>query len=357
MYELPTSIAFYGPSDDGLWGQDHIYSAWAAFLNTFLRDWASQHNGVRTENPWEANLFYVPAFTYAYSGNAGPWVSARLNAHLHSVVRYIRAAYPWWERHGGRDHFVWLTNDRGACSLAPHLAPLIKITHWGYSRHNQSFFADVVNKQYGCHNPVKDVVAAPVWHDSAGLAAVHAYHDAVRAARGADPNRTLLLFFAGGSRPDLTYSGGVRQDVAAYLSRLSPAPPDVVYLTNNGTSAYRTLLGTAVFCLTPYGYGWGVRVVIAMTAGCIPLIIQDGVHQPYEDLLPYADFSLRLARTDIPRLLDILRAVPQEERDALRFGMAQHYRSFMWGGDGTAYNATIASLGRRLHNMRADYYR
>ena len=38
-----------------------------------------------------------------------------------------------------------------------------------------------------------------------------------------------------------------------------------------------------------------------------PLLPQDHVAQPYEDLLPYEDFSLRLNNGDLPRLREILR--------------------------------------------------
>jgi hypothetical protein len=42
-------------------GHDPAYIAYKGFISGLLTDWA-----VRTENPWEANLFYVPALTYAY---------------------------------------------------------------------------------------------------------------------------------------------------------------------------------------------------------------------------------------------------------------------------------------------------
>ena len=44
---------------------DEIYSSELLFTEGLLSDW-----GVRTENPWEAALFYVPTFAYWYSGAA-----------------------------------------------------------------------------------------------------------------------------------------------------------------------------------------------------------------------------------------------------------------------------------------------
>lgn len=83
-------------------GHDPTYIAYKGFNSGLLHDWA-----VRTENPWEANLFYVPALTYAYSSNLGDVVE-----HLRRVMAWVRTAHPFFNRTGGRDHFAWLPNDR-----------------------------------------------------------------------------------------------------------------------------------------------------------------------------------------------------------------------------------------------------
>ena len=44
-------------------GVDPMYATEDAFLEPLLTDWA-----VRTENPWEANLFMVPTYAISYSG-------------------------------------------------------------------------------------------------------------------------------------------------------------------------------------------------------------------------------------------------------------------------------------------------
>ena len=43
--------------------------------------------------------------------------------------------------------------------------------------------------------------------------------------------------------------------------------------------------------------GWGWRLSLAMLTQCVPVIIQPNVTQPFEELLPYDDFSLRLQVT------------------------------------------------------------
>jgi hypothetical protein len=83
-------------------GHDPTYIAYKGFMAGLLHDWT-----VRTENPWEANLFYVPALTYAYSSNTGDVVE-----HLRRVMGWVRDAHPFFNRTAGRDHFMWLPNDR-----------------------------------------------------------------------------------------------------------------------------------------------------------------------------------------------------------------------------------------------------
>lgn len=69
-----------------------------------MNDWS-----VRTENPWEANLFFVPALSFAYSSNLGD-----VTVHLQRVMTWVRDQHPFFNRTGGKDHFIWLPNDRCA---------------------------------------------------------------------------------------------------------------------------------------------------------------------------------------------------------------------------------------------------
>jgi hypothetical protein len=56
---------------------------------------------------------------------------------------------------------------------------------------------------------------------------------------------------------------------------------------------YYANLARSVFCLAPTGDGWGRRTTLATMYGCIPVIIQDDVSQPFEEQLPYDKFSIR----------------------------------------------------------------
>ena len=55
----------------------------------------------------------------------------------------------------------------------------------------------------------------------------------------------------------------------------------------------------AKFCLVVSGHGWGIRIVEAMACGCVPVIVEDNVMQPFEDVLPYETFSIRVRSVDL----------------------------------------------------------
>merc|ERR1712032_1416936 len=65
----------------------------------------------------------------------------------------------------------------------------------------------------------------------------------------------------------------------------------------------------AKFCLAPAGDGWGIRMGKSAVLNCLPLIAQPYVMQAFEDVLPYENFSRRIAFEQVPQLLSILRSV------------------------------------------------
>jgi hypothetical protein len=54
----------------------------------------------------------------------------------------------------------------------------------------------------------------------------------------------------------------------------------------------------------------GSRIVQSVVHGCIPIIVQDFMAQPFHELLPYADFSLHVDESEIDALPEILRSIP-----------------------------------------------
>lgn len=55
---------------------------------------------------------------------------------------------------------------------------------------------------------------------------------------------------------------------------------------------------------------------------CALHAVQDNVHQPLEDVLDYTSFSIRMRKTDIPRMMEVLRSISPQQ--------IQAYRQHMW---------------------------
>jgi hypothetical protein len=83
--------------------------------------------------------------------------------------------------------------------------------------------------------------------------------------------------------------------------------------------------------------------------------LQDHVFQPFEDLLRYEDFSIRLPAADIPRIQELLQAVSDDEWKRMHNNLMHVHKVFMWDQayGGLAYNYTIASLRRRAQRLQA----
>ncbi|GAX80858.1 hypothetical protein CEUSTIGMA_g8293.t1 [Chlamydomonas eustigma] len=356
MYELPHSVSSPAVElNDHLTDDAPIYRAYTHFLDQFLKDWA-----VRTEDPWKANLFFIPAFTYSYTSNTG-----NPGPHLIRVIDYINQTHPFYNRQKGKNHFIWLSGDRGSCYAPSLLASVIKFAHFGYSfsqgRQGQPLLdPKPLDPMHGCHHPIRDVITAP--YNDFGYQDAHEVYKQILRDNGHATQRSNLIFFAGGVREgDPSYSGGVRQAVHQMLKAMDEAPglnhSDVVFIDGH-TSRYRELYLTTKFCLAPHGAGFGIRLSMAVVHGCIPVVIQDHVFQPFEDIIPYEEMSVRIAKRDIPDLIPILRAITLDEQRQKRLKLAEHYRAFIWepSHDGLAYNYTLKALHRRLHSMLGELY-
>ena len=61
--------------------------------------------------------------------------------------------------------------------------------------------------------------------------------------------------------------------------------------------------------------------------------------------------------SDVPHMVELLRAYSEEQLAALRLGLARYYRAFIWEREwgGTAYEWTLAGLQRRAYNLDGEY--
>lgn len=81
--------------------------------------------------------------------------------------------------------------------------------------------------------------------------------------------------------------------------------------------------------------------------------MQDDVYQPYEDQLPYHEFSIRLPKASIPDIVPLLSEVTDTEYLQLRAGLAKHWHAFVWD---KAVGGTAVSMSCRPNTCQQPVY-
>jgi len=356
IYDLPPQFNSWLAAHfrrPGRWDQSYLYS-----LDAKLHRWLLR-SPYRTLDPAQADYFLVPAYLslgfYDYEFGLY-WLTSRGNAFLREVMAYVQKTWPHYERRGGADHLLVMTNDKGATFIrgsVPAVRPMTLVTQWGWKRAH-------------IHLPAQDIVVPPMLKvdkllgETPFLDTAPATTDG-GAGAGAAPWRYLLSFIGSVRFHTPGYSMGVRQAVyrrynetAGFFLRDLRGDTDAGKHKQMGPREYLAVMQQSKFCLAPSGMGFSTRMYESIAQGCVPLIIQDepvsntSVDQAFEELLPYRLFSLRLTQADIPRLPEILDAFPADAWHGLRRNLACVWPRVLWlVADNEAPGRQVDAASRR----------
>ncbi|XP_074279187.1 uncharacterized protein LOC141604650 [Silene latifolia] len=316
---------------------EQLYGAQMALYESIL---ASPY---RTLNGDEADFFYVPTLDSCIITRAddSPHLSMQDHKGLRSSIAlefskkaYIHIAhhYPYWNRSSGRDHIWFFSWDEGACYAPKEIWSSIMLVHWGNtnSKHNHSTTAywadnwDTISPErrgnHPCFDPTKDLVV-PAWKRPDEIS-----FRSKLWTRPRDKRKTLFYFNGNlgpayeNGRPEATYSMGIRQAIATEFSSSLTKDgklgrqhqPDVIVTSMRSVNYYEEL-ASSTFCGVFPGDGWSGRMEDSILQGCIPVIVQDGIFLPYENVLNYDSFAVRVGEDEIPNLIKILRGINETE--------------------------------------------
>ena len=92
---------------------------------------------------------------------------------------------------------------------------------------------------------------------------------------------------------------------------------------------YKTLMLTSVFSVAPAGNGLhSFRLAEAIFFGSIPVVVDDQVTLPFCSVLDWRKFSVRIRSVDVPKLPQILRALPPAQVAAMQARLAEVKRKY-----------------------------
>eukprot|EP00850_Spirogloea_muscicola_P023503 SM000362S13790 [mRNA] locus=s362:53583:57514:- [translate_table: standard] len=309
---------------------------------------ASEH---RTSNAEEADYFYVPMMG-ACAQVRSPEDSPRFNMknkhgdlrvwHVADIYQqayeYIRDTYPYWNRHGGKDHIWTFMFDEGACMAPAAVWSSVLLTSWGntgvphngsttaYSLDRWDLIPESLRGNHTCYDPAKDIVL-PAWKPPNPNPGMVKFHTIPRSRL----ERPTLFYFNGNlgsqypwGRPEERYSMGIRQRVAEFFgsvpnkdNRTGLLAEEGVIVSHNRGATYAEDLASSRFCGVFPGDGFSARMEDSILHGCIPVIIQDGIHMAFENFFNYSKFTVRIAEKDIPNLTKILKGYTDDCVDSM----------------------------------------
>ncbi|GMY14183.1 putative glucuronoxylan glucuronosyltransferase f8h [Fagus crenata] len=344
----------YDDKNATLW-TDQLYGAQMALYESML---ASPY---RTLNGEEADFFFVPVLDSCIITRAddAPHLSMQEHMGLRSSLTlefykkaydHIVEQYPYWNRSSGKDHIWFFSWDEGACYAPKEIWNSMMLVHWGNtnSKHNHSttaYWADnwdgIPSTRRGshpCFDPDKDLVL-PAWKRPDIIALSSKLW-----ARSREKRKKALFYFNGNlgpaypkGRPEASYSMGIRQKIAEEFGsspnkegKLGKQHAEDVIVTPLRSANYHEDLASSVFCGVFPGDGWSGRMEDSILQGCIPVVIQDGIFLPYENVLNYESFAVRIREDEIPNLMKILRGFNETEIEYKLANVRKIWQRFLY---------------------------
>ncbi|KAK5813117.1 hypothetical protein PVK06_028563 [Gossypium arboreum] len=274
-----------------------------------------------TKEPEKAHLFYLPyssrqlelALYVRNSHNLRP-----LSKFLRDYVNMIASKYPFWNRTHGSDHFLVACHDWGPFITTEHVELKDNAIKALCNADLKENF--VAGKDVSLPETAIRIASKPLRNIGGGIRV---------------SQRPILAFFAGKMhgrvRPKLLKHWLNKDaDMRIYGPLSRRVSKSMSYVRHMKSSKY---------CICPMGYEVNSpRIVEAIYYECVPVIIADNFVLPLSEVLEWNAFSVTVAEIDIPKLKEILLAIPLKRYLQMLMNVKMVQKHFLWNPNPMRYD-------------------
>mmetsp|Transcript_68708 Transcript_68708/g.217304 ORF Transcript_68708/g.217304 Transcript_68708/m.217304 type:complete len:180 (+) Transcript_68708:49-588(+) len=116
------------------------------------------------------------------------------------------------------------------------------------------------------------------------------------------------------------------------------------------------------YCLVPGGEveGWSMRLVHSIALGCVPVLVHDDVELPFEELVDWREFSLKVREGGVSDMLEQVRGTSSSAWSAKRAALEKVKRRFTYHDtwqEGDAFDSLLQVLSHKYRFFRNSPYR
>ncbi|XP_042489848.1 probable glycosyltransferase At5g25310 [Macadamia integrifolia] len=302
----------------------------------FIQEMEFGNHLFRTSDPHCAHVYFMPysvTMMVSYLYKPYTYDVTPLQQFVSGYLKVISKKYPFWNRTLGADHFMLACHDWGpdASRGNPYL-------------YNTSIRVLCNANTSEGFNPRKDVSLPEIYLYDGNIS------PELLSVPPEDAPRPYIAFFSGGVhgpiRPLLLQHWKERDNDLRVFEYL---PKDL---------NYNTFMLQSKFCLCPSGYEVASpRIVEAIYAECVPVILSENYVLPFSDVLRWEAFSVQVNVSDIPNLKKILSEIPEEDYRRLKMGVKAVRKHFVLNKPVKRYDAfhmILHSIWLRRLNVRLN---
>ncbi|KAH0787917.1 putative glycosyltransferase [Histomonas meleagridis] len=272
---------------------------------------------ILTNNPDEADFFYIPVYTYSCQKNED-------GCNISQLIEEVRSIGPWYDRKNGSDHIIATSFETLYFNSVLH-----------HSVFNDNFIIVSPNPQSGN--------SSLAWHGQRNIAVPFVSYFPNYPPEKIDwtRKRKYTAFIAQTYNVTNTQSKNIRQKATSLIRNMTRGK--VLLFRRYKSSVIKTVKSLpeyyldSDFCICPRGdlIVPSKRVFDVVHFGCIPVFISDPMMPPFEGVyLNYSKFSVRIPEKEIEKMPEILESYTQEQIQEMRNELKHAAKTFRFGYPG-----------------------